>query len=117
MKVKYSIPELYRKDWLKTAIHVWISAFQQLTHVEIDGKKVQVRICAEESIKMFQDWLGVTEDQLDTDSVKSTYYRLDRSFRSIKTQEKSKWDRRRTEADELDLIIQKTVKAILDELE
>ena len=80
MKVKHSIPDLYRREWLDIAAHVYISALLNLGTVRVDGEDLPVNMSAEDAIKRFQKWLNLTEDQLDTDALKSTYYRNQRRF-------------------------------------
>lgn len=80
MKVKHSIADLYRREWLDIATHVYISALLNLGTVKVDGEEKQVTISAAEAIKHFQKWLNLSEDDLDTDALKSTYYRSQRRF-------------------------------------
>ena len=78
--MKHSIPDLYRREWLDIAAHVYISALLNLGTVRVDGEDLPVNMSAEDAIKRFQKWLNLTEDQLDTDALKSTYYRNQRRF-------------------------------------
>lgn len=69
MRVKEGIFALYRSEWLDVANFVFISACIQCGH------------SAEDGVKMFQSFLNVGEDELDTDSLKTSYYRSLRKFR------------------------------------
>lgn len=68
MKIKQIIPDLYRSEWLDVANFVFISACINCGH------------SAEEGIKKFQAFLNLGEAELDTDSLKTSYYRSQRKF-------------------------------------
>jgi len=76
LKVKQGIFALYRSEWLDVANFVFISAC------------VQCGYSAEEGVKRFQKFLNLGEDELDTDSLKTSYYRSLKKFRSSISDEK-----------------------------
>lgn len=69
MKVKQTIQPLYRSGWLETANFVFISACINCGHT------------AEEGIRRFQKWMNLDEYQMDTDGMKTSFYRSQKKFR------------------------------------
>ena len=114
MKIKESILDLYRKEWLDIAAHVFISALVNLRTITVDGEETQVHISAAEAIKRFQKWLNLTEDDIDTDAVKSIYYRNQvRLMAALKTDRKNL----KIEADPNDERMKEMIKsAVLEAL-
>lgn len=59
---------------------MYISALLNLGTIKIEGEEKEVNISAADAIKRFQKWLNLSEDDLDTDALKSNYYRSQKRF-------------------------------------
>lgn len=94
MKIKNSIVDLYRAQWLDTACFCYMSGCIQ------NGSTVI------EAVRRFQDFLNLGEEELDSDSLITSYYRSQRRFRRMINAENQKFK----VDDEIERIIEEKIK-------
>lgn len=85
--IKDIIPNLYRNEFFDLAAWIWQACLINTKQVKIEGKEVEINITQDQAIESFRNYFGISEDNADTDTLKSIYYRNQRKFIIAKKQD------------------------------